>query len=89
MSSKYDVAFDPAAIKDLEKIKKSQPKIARQIANRIDALSENILLGKALQGSKKEIFSLRQGDYRVIYEIFHQEQIVLIHAIGDRKEVYK
>lgn len=89
MSFKYDVVFDPSAVKDLDKIKKSQPKIAGQIGGRIDALSGNPFLGKALQGSKKGIFSLRQGDYRVIYEIFHEKKTLLIHAIGDRKKIYK
>jgi len=29
------------------------------------------------------------GDYRVIYEILYDEQTIVIHAVGHRKDIYR
>lgn len=42
--------------------------------------------GKPLRHTLKNLWSLRVGNYRVIYQI--KEQTVLILKIGHRKEVY-
>jgi mRNA interferase RelE/StbE len=34
-------------------------------------------------------YKLRYGDYRIIYEILHEEKTVIIHLIRHRKEIYK
>ncbi len=33
--------------------------------------------------------SFREGDYRVLYELIHDDNVVLIHSIGHRSEIYK
>jgi len=45
-------------------------------------------------GSKKlkgpfERYRLRQGDYRVLYEIRHEVLIVSVIHVGHRKDVYR
>lgn len=42
--------------------------------------------GKPLRHTLKNLWSLRVGDYRIIYQI--KEKTVLILKIGHRKEVY-
>jgi len=42
-------------------------------------------LRKNLSGFAK----LREGDYRIIYQILNEEKIVFIRFIGHRSEVYK
>jgi mRNA-degrading endonuclease RelE of RelBE toxin-antitoxin system len=34
-------------------------------------------------------YKLRVGDYRVIYEILYDEQTIVIHAVGHRKDIYR
>lgn len=34
-------------------------------------------------------YKLRVGDYRVIYEILHEEQMIVIHEVGHRREIYR
>ena len=56
------------------------------------ALRERVALqparyGKALRGTLKGLWSLRVGDYRVIYAI--DEDDVLVLRIGHRREVYR
>lgn len=65
--------------------------IARRILRKLNWLAENAAelepkgLRKNLAGNAK----LREGDYRIIYRLFHEEQVVLIRFIGHRSEVYK
>lgn len=46
-------------------------------------------LGKPLVGELAGLWSARRGDYRIIYEILDDEQVVLIHRIQHRRQVYR
>ena len=45
-------------------------------------------LGKPLVGELEALWSARRGDHRIIYEIFEDEQIVLIHRVQHRRDAY-
>ena len=44
---------------------------------------------EALTGDLAGLYKLRVGDYRVIYEVLWDEETIVIHAIGHRREVYR
>jgi mRNA-degrading endonuclease RelE of RelBE toxin-antitoxin system len=46
-------------------------------------------LGKPLVGELEVLWSARRGDYRIIYEIFEDDQIVLIHRVQHRTDAYR
>jgi mRNA-degrading endonuclease RelE of RelBE toxin-antitoxin system len=46
-------------------------------------------LGKPLVGELEGLWSARRGDYRIIYEIFEDEQIALIHRVQHRRDAYR
>jgi len=46
-------------------------------------------LGKPLLGELEGLTVARRGDYRIIYEIFEEEQVVLVHRIQHRRDVYR
>ena len=46
-------------------------------------------LGKPLVGELEGLWSARRGDYRIIYESFEDEQVVLIHRVQHRGDVYR
>ena len=46
-------------------------------------------LGKPLVGELDGLWSARRGDYRIIYEVLELDQIVLIHRIQHRGDVYR
>ena len=46
-------------------------------------------LGKPLISELDGLRSARRGDYRIIYEILHDEQTVLIHRVQHRRDVYR
>jgi mRNA interferase RelE/StbE len=84
----YRVRVLKAATRDLAKLDKPT---GRRIVERINWLAENMddIKLEALSGDLAEFYNLRVGDYRVIYEIFQDEQIILIHQIGHRREIYR
>jgi mRNA interferase RelE/StbE len=46
-------------------------------------------LGKPLRGELSGNWSLRIGDYRIIYRIDEDEKILTLLRVGHRKTVYK
>ena len=46
-------------------------------------------LDKTLVGELEGLRSARRGDYRIIYEIFEDDQIVLIHRVQHRRDAYR
>lgn len=45
--------------------------------------------GKPLLGELEGLHSARRGDYRIIYETLEDQQIVLIHRVQHRGDVYR
>lgn len=65
--------------------------IASRVAKRVHWLAENLdsIRPQPLSGDLSDLYKLRVGDYRVIYEILAGEQTIVIHAIGHRREIYR
>ena len=76
------------AVRDLEKLDRE---VARRIVKKINRLAENakIIKTKGLRSNLASLAKLREGDYRVIYETIHAEEIIIVYFIGHRSEVYK
>jgi len=82
----YQIRIDPKAEKELLKINnKDQNKILVAMGE----LQKNPYLGKKLKGVFQGTFCLRAWPYRIIYEIFKQELIIVIIRVGHRKDVYR
>ena len=83
---KYSVQFVRSARKELERLEDS---VLRRVWPRIEALGENPRPPgcKKLRGSR-DLWRIRVGDYRVVYQIDDRVTLVEIRAIGDRKDVY-
>lgn len=77
-----------AAVRDLARLDRPE---ARRIVQRISWLASNLstIRPEALSGSLAGLYKLRVGDYRVIYEILDAEQILLVHAVGHRRDIYR
>ena len=85
----FNIVVDPSALKELKKLKKGVPQIFSRMIKAIDSLAKNPFEGKPLQGNKKGCYSLREGDYRLIYEVHIADKVVHIIAAGHRKEIYR
>ena len=72
-----------------ENIKKLDSKTQSQVINKIEALKEEpLLLEKPLRGPLKEYRTVRTvaQHYRIIYKVLETEIVVIIIAVGIRKE---
>jgi mRNA interferase RelE/StbE len=43
----------------------------------------------ALAGDLAGLYKLRVGDYRIAYQLLRSEQVIVVHLIGHRREVYR
>jgi len=84
----YQIRILNPAVCDLARL---DQQTGRRIARRIRWLAENLdeIKPAALSGNLAGLYRLRVGDYRVVYEILHDEQTIVIHLIGHRREVYR
>ena len=84
----YRIRILREATRDLAHLDKP---LARRIVERVNWLAENLdyIRPEALRGNLEGFYKLRIGDYRVVYEIIYQEKVVVIHAVGHRKEIYR
>ena len=63
--------------------------VKRRVLEIIEELKVNPYIGKRLRGPLSKFWSIRIGDYRLIYEIDEQERTVILHEIGHRGRVYE
>jgi mRNA interferase RelE/StbE len=57
---------------------------------RIDALAEDPRpQGIEKLSAEDNLYRIRSGDYRVIYEIRDAELLILVAKVGHRREVYR
>lgn len=84
------MAFQVIIPKKVEKQIKSLPQVyINPVRNCLKSLKESPYQGKKLKDELKNKYSLRVGVYRIIYQIFKKELIILIVDISHRKEVYR
>ncbi len=82
----FELRFKKSVAKDLRRIPN---KDVKRILKRIEALSKEPRPAGSEKLSAQERFRVRQGIYRIIYEVRDQELVVLVVKIGHRREVYK
>lgn len=85
----YKIEFSNLAAKELEKIYKAHKKLYFRLIAATESLKKNPHQGKRLKGKLAGDFSLRVGDYRIIYTIHKDKLIVYIIDLGHRKEIYR
>ncbi|HUC39094.1 MAG TPA: type II toxin-antitoxin system RelE/ParE family toxin [Candidatus Acidoferrum sp.] len=81
----YKIVLSENATLELEKFDKV---VANRIVRKLKSISGNPQRAFVSLAGSKEL-KLRVGDYRVIAIMLHEEETILITAIGHRKNVYK
>ena len=79
------VKVTPRFIKSLHKL---DTLIKKRILDKASELADNSYRGKMLRGELRGLFSMRVGDYRVIYLINEKEDIIWLVNVDHRKRVY-
>jgi len=83
---KYKIVFRKSVVRDMRGIPSRD---LRRILKTIDSLSEDPRPAGAERLSAQERYRVRQGNYRIIYEINDSEVIVIVVKVGHRKDVYR
>ena len=86
--TRYRLEIRPSVEKTLRKIRDPQ------LQQRLDAAFENLAENPRRPGAEKmsgygNRYRFRVADYRIVCEIHDAVLLVLILAIGDRKEIYR
>jgi mRNA interferase RelE/StbE len=82
----YSVKLTPSASMMFSNL---NPEIRKQLKSILKELYENPYLGKKLQNELIDFRSLKMKRYRAIYQIDNQKKVVIIYAIGHRRNIYE
>ena len=82
----YKIVIKKSAAKEIEKIeKKDRIRIVEKI--------RSLMFDPYPAGSKKlsgqEKYRIRQGNYRVLYQVINKELIISAVKVGHRRDIYK
>ena len=82
----YNLVFKKSVAKDLRNIPK---KDVKRILKCIESLCENPRAEGCIKLSAQERYRVRQGVYRILYEIKDSELIILVIKVAHRSKAYK
>lgn len=83
--AKYEIVFKRSVYKDLRPF----PNVdVRRILTRIDSLANDPRQAGCEKLSGQERYRVRQGVYRIVYEIADDRLIVTVVKVGHRGQVY-
>lgn len=86
----WTVEIGSVAEKQLRKLdRQTQRRILDWLEDRIEACKNPRHFGEPLKGGHKGLWRYRIGDYRVLCDIQDQRVVVLVLAIGHRREIYR
>jgi mRNA interferase RelE/StbE len=83
---KYSVAWKKSVLKDVAAIPK---KDLQRIIAAIQALCDNPRPPQAKKLTGLEYYRVRQGNYRILYSIEDAASLVVVVAVGHRKDIYR
>ena len=81
--------FDERALKELKKLgHQAQRDILAYLDARVAGKTGPRCFGKRLKADLAGLWRYRVGDYRILCQIKDRELLVLVVAVGHRKDVY-
>lgn len=81
----YKLVFKRSVKKDLRKIDSAH---LGAILNRIKTLTKDPRPPGCKKLKGQDVYRVRQGNYRIVYEIMDDRLVVIIVAVGSRGRVY-
>jgi len=83
---RYSLEFKRSVARDVESIPKRD---LRRIMDRIEALRDDPRPPGCVKLSGQEYYRVRQGNHRIVYEIADDRLVVVVIAVGHRRDVYR
>ncbi len=85
----WKIEFDRGARRELEKLDKTvSDRILRFLHERIETLDDPRKVGERLQGTLREFWKYRVGDYRLICSLKDERMVVVVVRVGHRRDIY-
>ncbi|MBV1789843.1 type II toxin-antitoxin system RelE/ParE family toxin [Marinobacterium sp. D7] len=84
--AKYKITFKKSVAKDFRNIPKQD---VQRILKRIDSLADNPRAEGCIKISGQENYRVRQGLYRIIYEIRDEVLVINVIKVGHRSAIYR
>jgi mRNA interferase RelE/StbE len=81
--ARYSLEFKRSVAKDVAAIPKRD---LQRIMERIEALRDDPRPPGCVKLSGQEYYRIRQGNYRIVYEIIDDRLFVVVIAVGHRRE---
>ena len=72
-----------------QQIRRLHPHLKPHVKTKLEQLIENPYLGKHLERELSGYMSFRTQRYRIIYKIREDDQVIEIHYVGHRKDIYE
>ncbi len=83
----YKILIKRSAEKELRKISSSE---LSRVMQKIEALADHPRpSGVQMLKGEDQCFRLRQGNYRIIYEVDDIKREIMVIKVGHRREVYR
>ena len=84
----YKIIFQKTAVKELNSLAQREYEAVKKaiLSLAYDPIPHGV---KSLKGKYKEFYRIRQGNYKIVYQINNGQLIITIIRIGDRKDVYQ
>lgn len=86
MTDAYEVVVGAEAAKAIRRLPK---RVQAAVVAALSALESDPRAGKPLTGELAGVWSLRRGDYRVLYRIDDRARRVEVARVGHRRDVYQ
>ena len=85
----FRVVFTESARKELKKLDKyTQKIILLWLQKNLDGCTDPRIHGKALTANRVGQWRYRVGDYRILASIEDDKLVILVIAVGHRREIY-
>jgi mRNA interferase RelE/StbE len=82
----YRLLIKPSAAKELEGLPMKE---RRRVVTRMQGLSDQPRPPGCEKLPGHDLFRVRQGKYRILYEVQDQDLVVTVFKIGHRRDVYR
>ena len=84
----YRLRFLADAERDLNALDRS---VSVRILRKLEWLAQNTeqIVGEALRSELSGLMKLREGDYRILYNLDRNEKVVIVAMISHRSGAYK
>ena len=82
----YRIVIKKSAAKEIERI---QEKDRTRIVEKIRSLSGDPHPPGSKKLSRQEKYRIRQGSYRILYQVINDELVINVVKAGHRRDIYK